>query len=136
VGDDHVVAHPLLDQAGEGRKHQRPVDAHLVHQLEAGRRLAEGGNSAHGLAHELAVRLALGVAMAEVLLLRTGARHHVEGGIGDVLADLALHGDLGAAAHLHVLDDALEVLGEELGEGVLRLVHVVVGVEDLEIDDS
>ena len=33
-----VVAQALLDEAGEGGPHERPVEAELVHQLEAGRR--------------------------------------------------------------------------------------------------
>jgi hypothetical protein len=67
-----VVPHALLDQAGQGGEHQRPVDALLVHQLDPGRRLAEGRDGPHRLAEDLPAALALGVADAEVLLL--GAR--------------------------------------------------------------
>ena len=37
---------------------------------------------------------------------------------------------------LDVLDDVLVRVVEELGERVGRLVHVVVGVEDREVEDS
>jgi hypothetical protein len=106
----------------------------VVHQLEAGTGLAEGGDGVDGPAHDLAAALALGVADLEVLLLRPGGGDPLEGGVGDVLADPALDGDLGAAPHLDVLDDARVALGEELRERVPGLVHVVVGVEDRKVE--
>ena len=36
VGRLGVVGEALLEQAGQGRPHDRPVDAELVHQLEPG----------------------------------------------------------------------------------------------------
>jgi hypothetical protein len=131
-----VVLHPLLDEAGERREHERPVDTELVHQLEARRRLTERRQRANGVADELAVALPLGVAAPVVLLLRAGRRHHVERGVGDVLADLAAHHDLGATIDLDVLDRLLVLLREELRERLTGLVHVVVGVEDREVERS
>ncbi|EUA75230.1 hypothetical protein I553_3122 [Mycobacterium xenopi 4042] len=42
---------------------------------------------------------------------------------------MAAHHDLGAAAHLHVVDHVLAVVRQELGQRLLGFVHVVVGVE-------
>ena len=71
----------------------------------------KAGRRVDRLAHDLAAGLALGVADLEVLLLGAGRGDLLEGGVGDVLADLALHGDLGAAADLDVVDDALRSSG-------------------------
>ena len=84
----------------------------------------------HRLAEELPAVLPLGVAHPEVLLHGARAGHHVEGRVGDVVADLPADDDLRAPPHLDVVDGALVPLGEVLGEGVPRLVQVVVGVED------
>ena len=134
VGQIEVVAHPLLEQAGQRREHERPVDAELVHDLEARRRLAEGGDGAHRLADDLAVGLALGVPVAEVLLLGPRLGHHLEGGVGDVLADRAEDHDLRAPVQLDVVDGALVLLGQVPGERFLGLVEVVVGVEGREVE--
>ena len=72
----------------------------------------------------------------EVVLLRPGGGHDLEGRVGDVVADLVVDGDLGAPVDLHVLDEALELLGQVLGEGLRLLVHVVVGIEYREIEVS
>ena len=129
MGEERIVLHPLLGQAGERREHEGAVDVELVEQLEAGGGLAERGDGLHGLAHELAVALALGVAVGEVVLLRARPGHDLERRGGDVLADDAPHRDLRPPLHLHVLDRVLVLLGEELRERVLGLVEVVVGVE-------
>ena len=133
VDELRVVAHPLLEQAGERREHEGPVDAELVHQLDAGRGLAEGGDALHRLTDDLAIRLALRVADAEVLLLGPRSGHDLEGRVRDVLADLAPHHDLGPAPDLHVVDGPLVAVREVAGERILRLVQVVVGVEDGEL---
>ena len=116
VGEIGVVPHALLDQAGEGREHQRAVDALLVHQLEPGRGVPEGRDGAHGLAEDLPAALAVGVADAEVVLLGPRAGHDVEGRVGDVVADLAADDDLGPALDVDVVDGALVPVGQELGE--------------------
>ena len=131
-----IVAQPLLDQAGQGGEHDRPVDPLLVHQLHPGARLAEGGDRAHGLTEDLPAALSLGVALAEVVLLGAGSGHHLEGRVRDVLADLAAHDDLGATPHLHVVDHPAVAVGEELGQRVARLVEVVVGIENGDVEDS
>src|SRR5690606_23223608 len=98
---------------------------------EARARLAEGRDRAHRLAEDLAPALALRVAVLEVVLHGARPRDHIEGRVRDVLADLAADGDLGAPVDLHVLDDALVLLRQELRQRVLGLVQVVVGVEEL-----
>jgi hypothetical protein len=134
VGQLGVVAHALLDQAGEGGEHERTVDALVVHQLQPGRRFAEGGDRADRLAEDLAAVLALGIAVPEVVLLRPGAGHDLERGVGDVLADPAPDDDLRPAPHLDVVDRPLVAIGQELRQRILRLVHVVVGVEHRDVE--
>jgi hypothetical protein len=128
VSHRRVVLHALFDQAGQRREHQRVVDAEFVHHLEPRARFAEGGDRLHRLTQDLAVGLALR-AVAEVVLLGTRLGHHLERRVRNVLADVAANNDLGAPANLHVIDDALAILREEFGQRLLRLVHVVVGVE-------
>jgi hypothetical protein len=136
MGQFGVVPHALFEQAGQGREHERAVHAQLVHQLEPGPRLPEGRNAAHRLPDQLPVRLALGIAPAEVLLLRAGAGNHLEGRVGDVLAHRAPDHDLRAPVELDVVDGALVAIRQVPGEGVLGLVEVVVGVKDRKIADS
>ena len=95
--------------------------------------LAEGGDAPHRLADELPVRLALRVAVPEVVLLGPGPGHDLEGRVRDVLADRALDDDLGAAVEVDVVHCAPVPVGQVPGEGVLGLVEVVVGVEDREV---
>ncbi len=129
MGQVGVLPHPLLDEAGQGREHQGPVDALLVHQRQAGGRLTEGRDRLHGLPEDLPPALPLGVAHPEVLLLGPGAGHDVEGGIRDVLADPAPDDDLGPPPHLDVVDGAPVPLGQVLGQRLAGLVEVVVGIE-------
>ena len=131
MGHRRVVLHPLFDQAGQRREHQRVVDAEFVHHLEARARLTERRYRLHRLAENFAVGLALG-AVAEVVLLRTRLGDDLEGRVGDVLADVPANHDLGAAAYLDVVDDPLAVIREVLSQRFLRLVHVVVGIEHRE----
>jgi hypothetical protein len=131
VGHLRVVLHALFNQACQRREHQRVVDAEFVHDLEPSTRFAERGDGLHRLAQDLAVGLALR-AVAEVVLLGAGLGDLLEGRVRDVLADVAAHHDLGATADLDVVDDVLALVGQELGQRFLRLVHVVVGVEHRE----
>ena len=128
-----VVAHALFEQAGEGREHQRAVDPELVHQLQAGSSLAERGEATHRLADQLTVRLALGIPVTEVLLLGARPGHDLERRVGYVVADAAPDHDLGSPVQVDVVDGALEAVREVTGEGFLRLVEVVVGVEDRKV---
>ena len=130
VGRLRVLGQALLEHAGQGGPHDGPVDALLVHELEARPRPEEGIGGAHRLPEDLSAGLAFGIAVLEEVLLSTGSGHHVEGRVGDVLGDGVLDGDLVAAVDLHQLDHVL-VLGRQIArEGVRLLVHVVVGVED------
>ena len=65
-----------------------------------GRGLEERRNGAHRLTEEFALALAVGVAELEVLLPGARLGDHREGGVRDVVADLALQRDLGAAVDL------------------------------------
>src|SRR5882757_7843439 len=130
VDRDRVVAQPLLDQAGQSREHQRAVQAELVHQLQTGSGLKERRNRPHRFAEQLAAALAVGIAVLEVLLPRARFRDHREGGVGNVVADLAAQRNLGAAVDLHVLDDVLVLLGQVLGQRLFRLVEMVVRVKE------
>ncbi len=111
VGQIDVVAHPLLEQAGQRREHECPVDSELVHDLDARRRLTERRNAPHRLADDLAVGLALGIPVPEVLLLGARLGDHLERGVGDVLADRAQNHDLRATVQLDVVDGTPVLLG-------------------------
>ena len=91
--------------ASVGNISARSMPCSSISSMRGGR-LAEGGDGAHRLAEDLAAALALGVALAEVVLLRARPGHHVEGRVRDVLADLAADDDLRAAAHVDVVDGA------------------------------
>jgi hypothetical protein len=136
VSEIRIVPEPFLDEACEGRVHHRPVDAELGHELEPWRRLAEGGDRSDGLAPDLPVALALRVAVLEVLLLGARSRHDVERGVGDVVADLAADHDLRPAVDIDVVDNAFIARWQVPREGLAGLVHVVISVEDGEIERS
>ena len=123
-----VVLETLLDQAGQRREHQGVVQAERVEHLEAGLGVAEGRDGLHRLAHHLAVTLAP-AAVPEVLLLCTRARDDLEGRVGDVVTDRVADDDLGPPMDIDVVDDALAVIGQELGQRLFGLIEVVVGVE-------
>jgi hypothetical protein len=123
VGDDRVVGEPFLEQAGERPPHHRPVDAELVHEHHAGVGVEETRERLDVLRRRL-----------ELDVFGPGGRRRVlepelERGVRDVLADLVLDRDLRPPVDLHVLDQAGVPLREVPREGILRLVHVVVGVE-------
>ena len=101
-----IVAQALLEQAGQSRPHERPVDPELVHQLQPRFRVAIGRNGANRFAHDLPARLALRVPLLEVLLLRPGRRDDFEGRVRDVVADDVADGDLRPTLHVHVLDES------------------------------
>ena len=85
----------------------------LVHELQPGAGLAEGRDGRIG-SPKISRRSCLRVAVPEVVLLGPRPGHHLEGRVGDVLADAALHHDLGAAADLHVVDAPLVASGRNL----------------------
>ena len=129
MGEFGVVPHPLLHQAGQCREHEGPVDALLVHQLEPGRRVAEGGDGLHGLAEDLPSALAVGVPVPEVVLLGTRTGHHLERRVRDVLADLTPDDDLGPAVQVDVVDGAPVAVRQVLGQRLPCLVEMVVRIE-------
>ncbi len=97
----------------------------------------KAGKGADRLAHDLAPGLAFRVAALEVLLLGAGRGHHLEGRVRDVVADTwPLTAIFVRPLHLDVLDQPLVLGRQELRERVGGLVHVVVGVEHREIEDS
>ena len=126
------VPEALLNQRRQGGVHHGVVQAQLVHQLQSGFRGEKRGQGVDRL-HDLPVRLALGIAAFEVLLLGAGRAHPLERGVGDVLADLAPHHDLGAALVVDVIDQASVGVGQVFGKGLGGLVHVVIGIENWEI---
>ena len=129
-----VVPHSLFDEAGQGREHKRPIETQLVQVRQAG--FSGTGPfwardwRTEDLAEALAVRIASPI---EVLL---GARRgdNFESRIRDVLGELSVDGNLGPAVDLHIGDGAAVLRREVSGEGLLGLIHVVVGVEDGKID--
>ena len=112
-----VVRQPLLHAGGQGGPDERPVDAHVLHEGEARLGVEEGVD---GRDAAPVLRVGLGP---------SGRRDAGEGGVGDEIADLVLERDLGAVVDVDVLDEALELAGDELRQGIGVLVHVVVGVE-------
>jgi hypothetical protein len=129
VDRERVVGEPLLDEAGQRREHQRPVEAQLVHLLQPRRGLEERRDGLHRLTEEFALALAVRVAELEVLLPGAGLGDDREGGVRDVVADLPLERDLGTPVDLDVLDDVLVLLGEVLGHRLRRLIEVIVRIE-------
>jgi hypothetical protein len=130
VDGDRIVAQPLLEQAGQRREHEGAVQTQLVHLLQARTGLEERRDRAHRLTEQLALGLAVRVAVLEVLLPGTRPGDDLEGRVGNVVADLPPDRDLGAPVDLHVLDVVLVLLGQELGQRLRWLVEMVVGVED------
>ena len=85
---------PLLEEAGQRREHQGAVESQLVHLLQAWAGLEERRDRAHRLAEQLALGLAVGVAVLEVLLPGARLGDDLEGRVGDVVADLTPDRDL------------------------------------------
>ena len=97
---------------------------------EAGVAVPVLGTDRLGRAHQLVQRTAVGIA-PEVVDQGAGRRDRVEGGIGHGAADPPTQGVVLAPADVDPLDDPGPVGGVEVaGEGIERLVVVVVGVED------
>lgn len=131
--DEHLGAHRVvheadLEQRGERREVDDGLDVHAVHQGEAGVAVGELGDGPHG-SHDLAIALALGVATREVLGRGARLGDDLEGGVGDVVGDLAPHDHLGAAVDLGQADQPLVLLRQVARERVPPLVEVEVAVE-------
>ena len=136
VRGDGVVGQALFEQTGQGRPHERAVEAELVHEREAGLGREERLGRADRVSDDFAAALPLWVAVFEELLRSTWSTDHVERGVRDVLRDHIANRDLRAAVDLDVLDQPRVLGRQELREGVRRLVHVVVGVEDGKVDNG
>src|ERR1700741_5130191 len=87
-----------------------------------------------GSPDRLAPGFALWVAVFEVLLPGTWPGDDLEGRVGNVVADVAADRDLGTPVDLHVLDEVLVLLGQELGQRLRRLVEMVVRVKERKRD--
>ena len=130
MGEVGVTVERVLEQVRERREHQHAVYVEVVEQLEPRRRLAERRDAVDRLPRHLPQALSLRVGTP--VEVDVGARRGdlLEGRVGHVVGDLALHCDAGTPAHLHELDVARVPLREVLREHLGRLVEVVVGVED------
>ena len=125
-----VVLEGFLVDHAQGREEPDPRQALRVHDAEAGVAVPVFGADRLGRAEELVRGAPVGIA-AEVLHEGAGRRHRVEGGIGDGAADPAADGVVLAPSDVGPLDDPGSVGRVQVaGEGVERLVVVVVGVED------
>ena len=135
--EDHgarVVLEGFLVEHAQGGEEPDPGQALGVHGAEAGIPVAVFGSDRLGRAHQLVQRAAVGIA-AEIVHQGTGRRDRVEGGIGHGPADLPTQGVVLAPADVDPLDDPGTVGGVEVaGEGIERLVIVIVGVEDRSIE--
>jgi predicted aspartyl protease len=78
-GSSRIRSSTRLARVGNMRAR---IDALLVHQLDARRRLAVRRDRADRVAEDRPPVLAVGVAVAEVLLHRPGRGHHVERRVG------------------------------------------------------
>ena len=133
---DRVVGEALLQQAGQRRPHEGAVEPEFVHQGQTRLGREERLGRTDRIPHQLAACLPFGIAVLEELLGRTGSADHVERRVGDVLGDDVANRNFGAPVDLDVLDQSRVLGRQELREGVRRLVHVIVGVEDGEIDNG
>ena len=131
VGGVDVGLHVLLDEPRGRREHHAPVHALLVHQLQPEVGAAELLRAADRL-RQLAEALPLGVVAPVVLGPRAGRRDDDVGRVGDGLRDLAEDLQLVAAVDVDHADGVLVLLREVPRVRVDRLVHVVVGIPDLE----
>ena len=147
-----VVGEPLLEQAGQGGPHHRPVHLLLVHyddpllgieearwRLDVARYRSQPGVRLLGAPYVETTGtnrvLRRRILEPELHLLAPWRCHLVEGWVRDVLADHTSKSDLRPTIHLHVLDEAFVLPGQVLGERVRRLVHVVVCIEHWVVED-
>ncbi len=124
-----VAGDGVLDEVGDGREHQRPLNTELIEQLDSRTGLAEGGDAVDRLTGHLSERESLGVVARVIGHVRARTRDAVEGRVRDELGECALHRQSCAPAHLDELDVACVAL-RQVVEPRRALVEVVVGVED------
>ena len=130
-----VVDQRLLHAHAERREEEGGLEALGVHDLQAGVAVAVGGVDRVQLAEQVGHSGGLGVAAPEVLVERPRLADRVERRVRDEPVDLAADQEALAPVDRRPLHGALGELGLDVaGEGVERLVVVVVGVERREID--
>ena len=129
LGHGHgVVAQQRLVDHAERREHPARGDALLVHRRQPGVPVAVGGPDRLAVAQQGDRVDLVGVA-PEVRRQDPGLGHGVERGVGHGAADPAADHVVHAPTDLAPLDAAGPVGGVEVaGEGVERLVVVVVGI--------
>ncbi len=126
---EHVLAEQLLVEDAERREQPDRLEAELFELGDARVAVAVLGRDRLALAQELARLLAVGVA-AEVVVHRAGFGDRVERRVDDRVAHPSADHVVLAAVDLAPLHAATAERGVEVaGEGVERLVVVVVGVE-------
>jgi hypothetical protein len=132
VGCFDVAEERFFHADAERGEEEAAGHALLVHEGDAGVAVAVGG--ADGLERaERAADVVGGAAAAEVLVEAAGAGDGVEERVRDEAVDALVDHQARLAVDLHPLHAALGQLGVDVtGEGVGRLVVVVVGVEELE----
>ena len=129
-----VVLEELLVDHAERRVEPDLVEALLVHHLDAGLAVAVLGADGLPLA-QVVERVAPRLVAAEVLRHRAGLGDRVERRVHHRVADLAADHVVLASVDLGPLDDPTTELRVEVpGEGVDRLVVVVVEVVDGVVD--
>jgi hypothetical protein len=132
-----VVLERLLHAHAEGGEQQGAIHPLLVEQVDPGVTVAVAGvlGDRRELAeHRLQVHATL-VATPEVRLKAAGLGDRIEGGVRDELVDLPAHEEPLLAADVGPLHAPLGHRRVDVaGEGVLRLVVVVVGVEGAEAE--
>jgi hypothetical protein len=105
-GELAVVHQVDLQDAGQGGEKQRRVDSETVENIEASVGIGERRYRAHGVAGYLAQRAPVGVVARDVVTERSGAGHHLERRIRDVVADHPPQRDLGPPFDPHVANAA------------------------------
>jgi hypothetical protein len=124
-----VVAERLLVEHPERGEQPHRLETVLVEGGDAGIAVPVGGVDALPGSEELPRLTSLGVA-AEVVVERTGRGHGVEGGVDHAAEDPSADDLILAPVDVAPLDAPLAEGGVEVaGEGVERLVVVVVAVE-------
>ena len=126
-----VVLERFLDAAGERRQHEHRLEVLTVEDLHPRIAVLVLGMILHAVdLHQRGRVDALGDLAAEQQIQAAGFDDRIEGRVRDEVIDLTAHDRQGALAvgeHLHAA--ALELLGQVPGEGVDRLVVVVVDVD-------
>ena len=129
-----VVLHRLLHADGKRREHEAGLHVLGVHDLHAGRGVAVAGVDRLQLAERRSDVVAAALA-PEVVVEHARLGDGIEQRVRDEPVEAAVDHEARLPADGHPLHAALRELRFDVtGEGVRRLVVVVVGVEQLEVD--